>query len=73
MSYYIFEAVLESYVNKGVTKEYTGATRVDKNESVCDIYADLVASGESYLYHRSIVDDIKAFLPKIREFYRKTY
>lgn len=70
VSYYVFEAVLESYVKEGVTKAYTGTTRVYKNESVCEIYADLVASGESYLYHRSIVDDINAFLPKIREFYR---
>ena len=32
-----------------------------------DIYDDLVASGERYLYHQSTVDNIKAVLPKILE------
>ena len=41
----------------------TRTTRVDKNESVCDIYTDLVASGECYLYHRSVVDNITAVIP----------
>ena len=63
---YVLESVLESYVKEGVTKTYIRTTRGNKNESVCDIYVDLVASGERYLYHQSIVDNIKAVLPKIQ-------
>ena len=66
VNYYVLESVLESYVKEGVTKTYIRTTRGNKNESVCDIYVDLVASGERYLYHQSIVDNIKAVLPKIR-------
>ena len=58
---------MESYVKEGVTKTYTKTTSVDKNKSVCDIYANLVARGVRYLYHRSIADNIKAVLPKIFE------
>ena len=65
VNYYVFESVLESYVKEDVTKKYTRTTRVHKNESGCEVYADLVASGERYLYHRSIVDNTNAVLPKI--------
>ena len=64
---------MQDYVKEGATKTYTRATRVDKNESVCDIYDDYVASGECYLYYRSIVDNIKAVLPKIRESFTGKY
>ena len=64
-NYYVFKSVLESYVKEGVTKTYLRTTRIDKNESVCNIYASLVPNGECYLYHRSIVDNIKAVLPKL--------
>ena len=70
VNYYVFESVLESYVKEGVTLIYTRTTRVDKNESVYDIYADLVDNGERYLYHRSTADNIKAVLPKVRKFYK---
>ena len=40
---------------------------------MCDIYAEIVASGERYLYHRSIVDYLKAVLPKIQESFRGKY
>ena len=73
VNYYIFESVLQDYVKEGVTKTYTRTTRVDKNESVCDIYADYVASGEHYLSHLSIVDNIKAVLLKIRESFTGKY
>ena len=56
-----------------MTKTYTRTTRVDKNESVCDIHSDVMASGERYLYHRSIVDNIKVVLTKIRENFGGTY
>ena len=56
-----------------MTKTYTRANRVDKNESVCNIYADLVASGERYLYHQSTVDNIKAVLPKMLESFTGKY
>ena len=72
VNYYVFESVLKSYV-KGVTKTYTRTTRVDKNEPVCDLYANFVSSGERYFYHRSIVDNIKSVLPKIRESFNGKY
>ena len=64
---------MESYVKEGVTKTYTKTTSVDKNKSVCDIYADLVARGVRYLYHRSIAENIKAVLPKIFESFTGKY
>ena len=72
-NYYVFKSVLESYVKEGVTKTYLRTTRVDKNESVCNIYASLVPNGECYLYHRSIVDNIKAVLPKLWESFTGKY
>ena len=73
LNYYVFESILERNVKEGVTGTYTRTTGVNKNESVCDIYADLVGSGERYLYHRSIVDKIKVVLPKIRESFTGIY
>ena len=73
MNYYVFESVLESYGKEGVTKTYTRANRVDKNESVCNIYANLAANEERYLYHQSTVDNIKTVLPKILESFTGKY
>ena len=73
MNYYVFESALESYGKEGVTKTYTRANRVDKNESVCNIYADLAASGERYLYHQSTADNIKVVLRKILEIFTGKY
>ena len=73
VNYHVFESVLESYVKLGVTNTYTRTTRVDKNKPVSELYEDFVGDGERYLYHRSIVDNIKTTLPKIREHFNGTY
>ena len=73
VNYYVFETLLESYVKDGNTNSYTRTTRVDKNEPVCDVYSDFISSGERYLYHRSIVKNIKSVLPKIRKSFTGKY
>ena len=73
VNYYVFEAVLETYVKQGKTKSYTRTTRVHKNEPVSKLYLHFIFNGERYLYHRTVVDNIKSKLPKIRESFPGKY
>ena len=47
--------------------------RVDKNNQVCDIYSEFISSGDHYLCHRSVVDNIKTVLPKLRNNFTGKY
>ena len=66
-SYYIFEIKTESFTKNGKITEYSRTAQVDKKEKVCEIVKKLLDRGESYLRHRSHVDNIAAVLPMIRE------
>ena len=73
ISYYIFEIKTESFTKNGKITEYSRAARVDKKEKVCEIVKKLLDRGESYLRHRSHLDNIAAVLPMIRESFSGKY
>ena len=68
-NYYVFEGKVEKYMNakENVEKTYTRTTRVDKTEKVCDIVSRLISDGDSYLHHRSHVDNVASVLHTIRQ------
>ena len=69
----MFLRLLETYLKQGKTKSYTRTTRVDKNEPVSDLYSHFISNGERYLYHRTVVDNIKSKQPKIHESFSGKY
>ena len=73
INYYVFESKEESYIKNGKEIKYTRTARVPKSESVCDIVNTLKESGESYLRHRSHVENVGTIFPIIRKSFSGTY
>ena len=73
INYYVFESKEESYIKNGREIKYTCTARVPKSESVCDIVNTLKESGESYLRHRSHVENVGTIFPIIRKSFSSTY
>ena len=65
ISYYIFEIKTESFTKNGKITEHS-------RKSVC-LVKKLLNRGESYLRHRSHVDNIAAVLPMIQESFSGKY
>ena len=73
INYYVFESKEESCIKNGKEIKYTRTARVPKSESVCDIVDTLKESGESYLRHRSHVENVGTIFPIIRKSFSGTY
>ena len=69
---YIFEIKTVIY-EKWKIAEYSHTARVDKKEKVCEIVKKLLDRGESYLRHRSHVDNKADVLSMIRESFSGKY
>ena len=63
-TYHKYERVSESYTKKdGTVGEYKRITRVDHNEPIKDICNIIMEAGDSYLKHRTYVDNVSATFP----------
>ena len=59
--YYVFETKVKPFT------EYSRIARVDKKDKICNIVEKLLQKGQSYLHHRSHVDNISKVFRLIRE------
>lgn len=72
--YYEYRRVIESYIGKnGKRIEYTRTARVDLEEPVAKIVEKLRECGNSYLKHRTYVDNVSSVFPLLKESYTGKY
>ena len=67
INYYIFGPKTESYFKNGKEIQYTRTARIDKKEEVSVIAQKLISIKDSYLKHRSHVDNISKVFPIVKE------
>ena len=67
MCYSVFETKEKSYIKNGQRKTYTRTARLDKKEAVNEVVKKLVSQSNTYLRHRSHVDNIGNDFPLIKE------
>ena len=73
INYYIFGPKTESYFKNGKEIQYTRTARIDKKEEVSVIAQKLISIKDSYLKHRSHVDNINKVFPIVKESFQGTY
>ena len=64
---YVFVTKVEPFIKNGKTTEHSQTVHVDKKDKICNILKNLLQKGESYLRHRSHVNNISEVFPLIRE------
>ena len=73
ISFYQFEKKVQQYFKDGIEKQYSHVARIDKKEKVNFIVQRLMVEGDSYLQHRSIVQNLNEKLPLIRAAFTGPY
>ena len=73
ISYYIFEIKTESLRKMEKSQSTHVQLELIKKKKLCEIVKKLLNRGESYLRHRSHVDNIAAVLPMIQESFSGKY
>ena len=64
---YVSETKIGPFTKNGKNTEYSRTAPVDKKDKICDIVEKLLQKGESYLRHRSHVDNLLEVFPIIRD------
>ena len=73
INYYIFGPKNGVILQNGKEIQYTRTTRIDKKEEVSVIAQKLISIKDSYLKHRSHVDNINKVFPIVKESFQGTY
>ena len=73
INYYIFGPKTESYSKNGKEIQYTRTGLIDKREEVFVIAQKLISIQDSYLKHRSHVDNINKVFPIVKESFQGTH
>ena len=73
IKYYIFGPKTESYFKDGKEVQYKRTARTDKKDKVSAIALELISIKDSYLKHRSHVDNINRVFPIVKEAFQGAY